>query len=70
MTGASTEKSLNPMRLRERRLVLSQRFNDDRLAGWTTTTGALAEEVESEYLMTTTTEAFSAEVEGMMLLRI
>ena len=57
------------MRPRERRLGLIWRFFANRIAGLTITTGTSAEKGDSEDL-TTITEAFLVEVEGMMLLRI
>ena len=58
MTGASAANSLKPMRPRERRLGPSRRFYTNGLAGSTTMTGALEEEVESED-STTMMEALS-----------
>ena len=57
------------MRPRDRRIGLSRRCYADRPKGSTTTTGASAEEGESED-STTTTEALAAELEGTMRPRI
>ena len=65
MTGALAAKSLNPMRPRERRIGLSRRCYAGLPEVLTLTTGASAEEGESED-STAMTGALAAEVEGVM----